>query len=1230
MKLFPGVIFFFLGFIASVSGQVTYYIGNPSGAYEDDTQWSNGHPTASKVGIVLTGATFQSNSTSGVFLASSVNTYTITLTSPQQYAQALEFRGQASAPTGTGAGAGNGTINFQFGPSSILTISGTDGGTGLGLYVSNGATLNYSGGTIQVTQGNISVGDSTTGTGITYGGTFVPDTGTGTMNITSGALDYSDGLYVGTGSTSVGAVNQSGASTVQGDFLYVGTDGGTGTYTIAGTSALTENTEIILGSGTGSVGTLTQTGGSISEPANTFFEIGAGGTGTYNLAGGSANVYDVLVGESGTGTINQTGGNLIASNEMIVGNTGNGTYNLSGGSATLGELILGSAGGTSGTLNQSASTMLLVTGTATIGGSGTGLYNISGGGATFDAGLAIGTSTAGSRGTVTQSGGTVTIPTGEMIDLTHPGNSYNLNGGLLSIGAGGLAGVAGDGTFNFGGGTLDASASLTDALNGTLSGNSVIESPGIVTLTGVLSGVGALTVVGGTLEASTANLPQTSGVNVGSGATFDLTTSGTTTDYFSGSVSGAGSLETGNPGVANNGTAIPAPPGYRIVIGTVNLPNGTTTIEGTTGLEVGSGTINSLTGGVGTTFEVGGRNGTVTLLSTASVPSITVDSGSTLAAGSIAGDVTSTGTLMTLTPEGMLAITAGAAPSTGNLNMPMEASVAQEGTLVVRTNGTAADTYTANSGTLYGTVHVTGVGSNSYEIVRTAPGALTTGTLNSATPGGLATAPNLPLFTSTLSYVLQTGPNTAGGLELTTVQSNLSPFAQTNNQRAVGAAIDTVIQHPPASFVPLLLAINTLYPSSVPDLLDQLSPRGYLYMRDISFENSTFLAQKVDGFLAHLREGFSGVDTSGLSILTPGLDSDLGRSLGSLLAYNNEGVAPNGVNYYPVDPDAPVAPNAGPGESEGPAGPGTISDSGDPHLAPTVAPAAPTSVFNGNTSGFNEFISGDLILADLNQNSGNNEPKAHYTAGNATAGISFRMSSNLAAGVLFDYNHTDARTDSLGSHIRVDSYSPGLFATFFEHGFYANGLFTFGYNNYSNNRNLSFGGTSASATSNPNGEQYVGDLDFGYDFHPNQHWTVGPTLGLEYTHLDVDSFHETGAGVADLGVNSQSGDSLRGRIGARAVYLARAGQVLFEPNLTIAYQREFLDDPFNLTSQFDIPGTPAFGIQGSNPGRNSALIGLGLTATLDNSMALYLDYLAEVGGDDYFVQSVEGGVKASF
>ena len=133
---------------------------------------------------------------------------------------------------------------------------------------------------------------------------------------------------------------------------------------------------------------------------------------------------------------------------------------------------------------------------------------------------------------------------------------------------------------------------------------------------------------------------------------------------------------------------------------------------------------------------------------------------------------------------------------------------------------------------------------------------------------------------------------------------------------------------------------------------------------------------------------------------------------------------------------------------------------------------------------------------------------------------------------------------------------------------------------------------------------------------------------MQYTHLDVDSFQESGAGPADLFVDSQSANSIRARLGGHVVYQIRSGSVLFQPNLTASVQHEFLDDTFGLTSQ--LPGGPDFTIQGTNPGRNSGLIGLGVTATLDNTLSFYLNYLAEVGGGDYFVQNVEGGIKASF
>jgi uncharacterized protein with beta-barrel porin domain len=535
--------------------------------------------------------------------------------------------------------------------------------------------------------------------------------------------------------------------------------------------------------------------------------------------------------------------------------------------------------------------------------------------------------------------------------------------------------------------------------------------------------------------------------------------------------------------------------------------------------------------------------------------------------------------------------------------------------------------------TTEGTVTVTGyssLGTTAYPIViADGAGAVATGISELG-----QTSNSTALLLTNVTTQAGTHTGTTQRVLLNVTQLPITTYANTPNEMAIANSLDSALVNPPPG-IALFTAIDSLTAAQIPQALDALIPVNYLYMRDIAFENSTFLANKLDNSLANLRSGYSGLDTSGLSMVNPGMGSSLGRSLNSMLAFNNEGPAPNGVDYYPSDGTSPVSPAMEPtlpGVPEGtPTAPGSISDTPVTGMTPTASPPPPSTIFDGVGQGFNEFISGDVILADLNENASNSPtPKATYTAADATGGVSFRVTSNLAVGALFDYNHTDASVDSVNSHIRVDTYSPGVFATFFEKGFYANGLFAFGYNNYSNDRNIDFGGVGTTAISRPSGEQYVFNLDGGYDFHPDPHWVLGPTIGAEYTHLDVDGFDESGAGTFDENIGAQSADSLRGRIGGHVIYQIQAGNFLFQPNFTLAFQREFLDDSFGLTGTPNIPGASAFTISGTNPGRNSALIGAGVTATIDNQFNFFLNYLAEVGGDDYFVQSAEGGFKATF
>ena len=1170
------------------------------------------------------------------------------------------------------------TLNYdQMTDHSFFNGNGDDQTMQVGVDGSVGK-VTENGTSVVITGADLRIGNGGSGT-FTLNDTSTLDIGTPPSQSASAPKLEIYMVYIGATQTDTGGADASGNGTLNlnGSSVFnIGPNADVQVGTAAppvGSPAFTAPT-----AANGSSGTINQNDSSvvnISDPtatgSNPTLELGAytGGRGTYNLNSGTINLSDggtIVVGseDGGTGIFNEgtkkTSGSIIgaAGDTSVVldignnpngDNAGTGTFNLNAGVVSLdGTFAVGGGAGTdgSGTFNQYNGQVTLGTGsTATIGGNTgttTGVYNSYGGTATFENGLRV-----NATGTVNEDGGNVNVSGAALSFGT--GAVYNLNGGTLSVGNG--FGGSTNATLNFGGGTLTNSsttaATLTDAFTntGTVTGEGGLNAQGgNIVITQHLKGAGGFMIEGSlhtvTLTAPTAaNAPNFiySGPTIINGGNLHINNNIDPVDVFPSSISGTtGTLTINAPG-ANT----------LQLTGTTDFTGSTTLgTSGNSKVQVfNSGTLGSISGaGQLETSETTGPSvfnlvGTNTYTGTT-----TIDANTTLLANSLdSNSVVAPGTIGSNSP-----VQAPIAPFVigGLVGGTATGSLTQSATsgMLIRVQGTSAfDSFSVGApSTADGTVTVTGysaLGGTSYAIINSNAANITEEGQTSNSTALLRTSVTTTQYytngtPNTLPPPSTVGPTTTPHVYLNVDQLPISTYAYTPNEISIANSLDSGLVNPQPGLA-IYTALDSLTAAQVPQALDALIPVNYLYMRDIAFENSTFLANKLDNSLANLRSGYSGLDTSGLSMVNPGMGSSLGRSLNSMLAFNNEGPAPNGVDYYPSDGTSPVSPAMEPtlpGVPEGtPTAPGSISDTPVTGMTPTASPPPPSTIFDGVGQGFNEFISGDVILADLNENASNSPtPKATYTAADATGGVSFRVTSNLAVGALFDYNHTDASVDSVNSHIRVDTYSPGVFATFFEKGFYANGLFAFGYNNYSNDRNIDFGGVGTTAISRPSGEQYVFNLDGGYDFHPDPHWVLGPTIGAEYTHLDVDGFDESGAGTFDENIGAQSADSLRGRIGGHVIYQIQAGNFLFQPNFTLAFQREFLDDSFGLTGTPNIPGASAFTISGTNPGRNSALIGAGVTATIDNQFNFFLNYLAEVGGDDYFVQSAEGGFKATF
>jgi uncharacterized protein YhjY with autotransporter beta-barrel domain len=415
------------------------------------------------------------------------------------------------------------------------------------------------------------------------------------------------------------------------------------------------------------------------------------------------------------------------------------------------------------------------------------------------------------------------------------------------------------------------------------------------------------------------------------------------------------------------------------------------------------------------------------------------------------------------------------------------------------------------------------------------------------------------------------------GLDIQLFAPNLDP-----NQASVLAYNAVGVNN--SCFSSLTAALIGLGPDEFGAAMDQLSPEKFRVFSTIAFNEGAFQAQDLDDYLAHRRTSAGafasnpgGIDSSGLTVSDPTIDPGLSSLYSQLRATRPVSArsAPDGDAARPVlygDPSA---------------------------LAPD---ARPVNVFvRGNVTLGEDYGQQDLSHRDS-------------TTGSVEIGADYQVGPHLLVGALFEYGHTEANLDGQGSSATIDSYSPGVYASFAQDGWYANALASYVRNSYDERRHVAIGSFDETTQGSPVGDQELANLDGGYDFHRGA-WTFGPTAGLLYDHLSVGREDNT---------------SLRSRAGGHVLYTARTGGLLLTPFLDASWEHEFLDGQRGITSSFSDMGLGQFTVITPAAGRESALLTAGLNLDLSETWALFLSYTAQLDPSDYFGQSVLGGIKVGF
>ncbi len=442
--------------------------------------------------------------------------------------------------------------------------------------------------------------------------------GNGASTTYSGAIGGSGGLTkVGLGMlTLLGSNNYAGNTTVNG-----------GTLQLAGGS-LVSPTQLV---GSSSNGSFVQTGGSNYAASGIELGVNSSVAGTYVLSGGSLSTPFEIVGDTGSGAFVQTGGTHMAT-QLYFGWAGSasGSYALSqnGLLATSGEQFSSGTFSQSGGTNSAAAFVYIGDDTYY-----SVTYSLSGGYLTTPQ-VYLGSN---GTGTVTQTGGTSSISS--LLMGQNPGSSgtYNLNGGSLALSSAGLTKGSGAAAFNFGGGTLGASAAWSSSLAMTLTGSGGISTVdttgGSIGLSGVLSGTNALIKVGPnslTLGGSNTYLGPTS------------VAGGTLLVGPSGSIAGASAIT-----VSNSSTlAVTASTNLRGSTITVN-PGSLFDTTGASSFSLAAGNLLTIGRPAGLGSDINGNftlgGGTLNIGGTGIAATLTEAGNLTLAGGSLKFDLSASG-----------------------------------------------------------------------------------------------------------------------------------------------------------------------------------------------------------------------------------------------------------------------------------------------------------------------------------------------------------------------------------------------------------------------------------------------------------------------------------------------------------------------------------------------------------------------------------------------------------
>ena len=283
--------------------------------------------------------------------------------------------------------------------------------------------------------------------------------------------------------------------------------------------------------------------------------------------------------------------------------------------------------------------------------------------------------------------------------------------------------------------------------------------------------------------------------------------------------------------------------------------------------------------------------------------------------------------------------------------------------------------------------------------------------------------------------------------------------------------------------------------------------------------------------------------------------------------------------------------------------------------APPPAPQpGPTNRWGIWANGWGDFVHLDSTSAAQGYN---------FTTGGMSAGVDYLITDHFAVGLFGGYSHTWVNFNSSGA-ADVNTGRGGLYATYFQQGWWINAAVWGGGNSYSTSRQALAG----QANGETDGWELSTFGDAGYDFHCGD-LSFGPTVSMQYTDVHIGGFGEHGS-LVPLNIHGDSQDSLRTDVGGQAYYRWHVGNIPVIPNVRLAWEHEYFYSALPITATAPTLDGATATFSGPNEGHDSLIINANIAVQWTPRIWTTIGYDGQVARDNYNSNAVTGTFSFSF